>query len=83
VVKPVNLLSINEATEGGKRNIWNAFCKSLVVRLLVNDLNAVDRTFPALLKNYLESIDDCKIHTLQDLVDFNEKHADQELPSSN
>ncbi|KAJ8132894.1 hypothetical protein O1611_g731 [Lasiodiplodia mahajangana] len=66
VVKPVSLLSLNEATEDGTRNVWNAF----------------DSTFKGLLESYLGSVDCCKIKTLEDLIKFNEDHADQELPRS-
>jgi amidase len=37
-------------------------------------------TFKGLLEDYLASVDDCKISTLQDLINFNEEHADEELP---
>jgi len=66
VIKPIELLSIDEATEGGKRDIWNAF----------------HWTFKGLLQDYLESVDDCEIRTLEELIKFNEEHADQELPPS-
>ncbi|WVO13615.1 hypothetical protein L204_101236 [Cryptococcus depauperatus] len=66
VVKPVTLISVDEATENGEKDIGNAFCY----------------TFKGLLENYLASIDDCKIHTLADLIDFNKEHAEQELPPS-
>ncbi|OAG13532.1 amidase family protein [Alternaria alternata] len=66
VVKPVELVSIDEETEGGKRDIFNAF----------------HWTFKGLLEDYLASIKGCKISTLEELIKFNEEHADQELPPS-
>lgn len=39
-----------------------------------------DTTFKPLLENYLASVDGCKIHTLEDLIQFNKDHAGQELP---
>ena len=42
----------------------------------------VDATFKGLLEEYLAGVNDCKIHTLEDLIKFNEEHADQELPPS-
>ncbi|KAK4460365.1 amidase family [Cladorrhinum samala] len=67
VVKPVTLLSTDESTEHGKKDINDAFhCK-----------------FKTLLESYLANdVDDCRIHTLKDLIKFNEDHADQELPPS-
>nr|ODN92661.1 hypothetical protein L203_00941 [Cryptococcus depauperatus CBS 7841] len=66
VVKPVRLISMDEATENGEKDINNAF----------------RYTFKGLLEGYLTSIDDCKVHTLADLIDFNKEHAEQELPPS-
>ncbi|KAF5230431.1 hypothetical protein FAUST_9824 [Fusarium austroamericanum] len=66
VVKPMTLVSVEEATEGGKRDIWQAF----------------DTTFKPLLEDYLKTVDDCKISTLEDLIAFNTQHAEQELPPS-
>jgi hypothetical protein len=40
-----------------------------------------ESTFRSLLEEYLASIDNSKIHTLEDLVEFNNKHAEQELSS--
>jgi amidase len=65
-VKLVTLVSLDEATENGKKDIWKAF----------------DSTFKVLLEDYLVNIDDCKIRRLEELIEFNEKHADQELPPS-
>ncbi|KAJ5162975.1 Amidase [Penicillium coprophilum] len=65
-VKPVTLISIEESTEDGKMDIWKAF----------------DTTFSSLLREYLASIDDSKIQTLEDLIEFNKEHAEQELPPS-
>ncbi|KAI1132451.1 amidase family protein [Nemania abortiva] len=64
VVKPVKLLSPEEATEGGEKDIWAAAAW----------------TFKDLLEEYLDSIDDCQIKTLEDLIKFNKDHAEQELP---
>jgi len=42
-----------------------------------------DSKFKALLlEDYLGSVDDCKIRTLEDLIRFNEEHAEKELPPS-
>ncbi|KAK0717600.1 amidase family protein [Lasiosphaeria miniovina] len=57
VMKPVTLLSVDESTDHGKSDIWDAF-------------------------QYLASIDDSKVKTLEELVKFNEDHAEQELPPS-
>jgi amidase len=43
---------------------------------------AFDSTFKGLLEDYLQNVEDCKIKTLEDLIAFNERHADQELPPS-
>ncbi|WVO18403.1 hypothetical protein L204_106119 [Cryptococcus depauperatus] len=66
VVKPVRLISMDEATENGEKDINNAF----------------RYTFKGLLEGYLASINDCKVHTLADLIDVNKEHAEQELPPS-
>ncbi|KAJ5718499.1 amidase family protein [Penicillium malachiteum] len=66
VVKPITLISTDQATENGSRDIWDAF----------------HTTFKSLLEDYLASVDDCKIDTLEDLVNFNKEHADLELPPS-
>ncbi|KAF2970834.1 hypothetical protein GQX73_g2780 [Xylaria multiplex] len=65
-VKPVKLLSLEEATLGGTKNIWTAFAS----------------TFKDSLEDYLGSIDNSKVRTLEDLIKFNEEHAEQELPPS-
>ncbi|KAM3502973.1 hypothetical protein MY10362_004487 [Beauveria mimosiformis] len=41
-----------------------------------------DTTFKALLEEYLQSVDDCKVRTLKELIEFNEEHAAEELPPS-
>ncbi|RYP68289.1 hypothetical protein DL771_006791 [Monosporascus sp. 5C6A] len=41
-----------------------------------------DSTFKTLLEDYLASVDDSKVRTLEDIIKFNEEHAEQELPSS-
>jgi hypothetical protein len=41
-----------------------------------------ESTFKANLEDYLATVDDSKIRTLEDLVEFNKKQADQELTSS-
>ncbi|RWA10871.1 hypothetical protein EKO27_g4234 [Xylaria grammica] len=64
IVKPVSLLSVDEASDNGTKNIWDAF----------------DSTFGTLLEEYLQSVDECKIKTLEDLIKFNEDHDEQELP---
>ncbi|KAL7946394.1 amidase family protein [Trichoderma barbatum] len=64
IVKPVTLLSLEESTDNGKIRMWNAF----------------DATFKDLIKNYLSGVDNSKIHSLGDLIEFNKAHADQELP---
>ncbi|KAK2597377.1 hypothetical protein QQS21_006001 [Conoideocrella luteorostrata] len=66
VMKPVTLISIDEATEGGKMDIWDAF----------------HTTFGNLLEDYLQSVDNCKVKTLKELIEFNKEHAAQELPPS-
>ncbi|KAM3443914.1 hypothetical protein MY4824_000362 [Beauveria thailandica] len=66
VVKPVRLLSVEESSQDGKRDIWDAF----------------HTTFKALLEEYLQSVDDCKVRTLKELIEFNEEHAAEELPPS-
>lgn len=38
-----------------------------------------DHTFKPLLEEYLAGLDDSKVHTLEDLVKFNEAHAEEEL----
>lgn len=83
-MKPVTLLSVDEATENGKMDIWDAFRKALSLSrsLLVLLIGFQDSTFKDLLEDYLASTDDCKIHTLEDLIKFNKEHAEQELPSS-
>ncbi|KUJ21855.1 amidase family protein [Mollisia scopiformis] len=63
VVKTVKIVSLEEATAGGDMDIWNAF----------------HHKFKPLLEEYLAGIDDCKICTLEDLVKFNEEHAEEEL----
>ncbi|KAF9770120.1 hypothetical protein IL306_012372 [Fusarium sp. DS 682] len=82
VVKPVTLVSIEEATEGGKKDIWKAFGMTAFQPhgSFVN--SCADTTFKQLLESYLESVDDCKIRTLEDLIEFNKQHAEQELPPS-
>ncbi|KAJ5701174.1 Amidase [Penicillium malachiteum] len=65
-VKPVTLISIEESTEDGKMDISKAF----------------DSTFSSLLRDYLASIDDSKIQNLEDLIEFNQEHAQEELPPS-
>ncbi|PTB56454.1 hypothetical protein M431DRAFT_79828 [Trichoderma harzianum CBS 226.95] len=64
VVKPVTLISLEESTDNGKIKIWNAF----------------DTTFKDLIKEYLSGVDNSKIHSLEDLIEFNKTHADKELP---
>ncbi|EGX92259.1 amidase family protein [Cordyceps militaris CM01] len=66
VVKPVKLLSVAESSQDGKRDIWDAF----------------HTTFKALLEEYLQGVDDCKVRTLKELIEFNEAHAAEELPPS-
>lgn len=39
-----------------------------------------EKSFEGDLKDYLAGLDDCKIHTLADLIEFNKEHADLELP---
>ncbi|CAO2654984.1 Nn.00g117170.m01.CDS01 [Neocucurbitaria sp. VM-36] len=65
VVKPITLISPDESTEGGKKDVWNAF----------------HSTFQSLLEAYLANLDDSKIHTLEDLIEFSKQHAEQELGS--
>ncbi|KAI1144927.1 amidase family protein [Nemania diffusa] len=65
-VKPVTLLSLDEATVNGTQDFSSAFAFN----------------FQHLLKEYLSSIDDSMIHTLEDLIKFNEEHAKEELPPS-
>jgi len=36
--------------------------------------------FKTLLESYFTLFDSMKVHTLEDLVQFNKQHADQELP---
>ncbi|RFU76890.1 amidase family [Trichoderma arundinaceum] len=64
VVKPVTMISLDESTDNGRIRIFNAF----------------DTTFKDLFKDYLSGVDNSKIHSLEDLVEFNKEHADQELP---
>ncbi|KAK4067541.1 hypothetical protein Trihar35433_6101 [Trichoderma harzianum] len=64
VVKPVTLISLEESTDNGKIKIWNAF----------------DTTFRDLIQDYLSGVDNSKIHSLEDLIEFNKTHADKELP---
>ncbi|KAH0524976.1 hypothetical protein TsFJ059_007409 [Trichoderma semiorbis] len=64
VVKPVTLISLEESTDNGRIKIWNAF----------------DTTFKDLIKDYLSGVDNSKIHSLEDLIEFNKTHADKELP---
>ncbi|KAJ4297432.1 hypothetical protein N0V90_005323 [Kalmusia sp. IMI 367209] len=63
VIKPVTLLSPGEASEDGKKNIWDVF----------------QSTFKANLDEFLATVEDSKVNTLQSLLEFNEKHAEQEL----
>jgi uncharacterized protein YqfB (UPF0267 family) len=44
-------------------------------------LTGVDYPFRELIEKYFASIDNSKVETLKDLIEFNEKHAEQELPS--
>jgi amidase len=83
-VKEVELMSIDEATQGGKIDIWNAFRKNPFCRKKAqacSDFLSYHK-FKPLLEEYLASIDNSKIRTLQDLIDFNNQHADLELPPS-
>jgi amidase len=86
VVKPVTLLSVDESTEHGKRDINDAFCKPWAFRpydiTLPNWQGLLDARFKGLVEEYLASIDNTKVHTLEDIVKFNEENADEELPSS-
>jgi amidase len=66
VVKPVTLISIDDSTECGKKDIWDAF----------------QSRFRNVLEDYLASLDDSKVHTLKDIIEFNKEHADQELSGS-
>ena len=42
----------------------------------------LDATFKGDLEDYLSSIADSKIQTLEDLIEFNKQHAEEELPPS-
>ncbi|KAM6480980.1 amidase family protein [Trichoderma sp. SZMC 28011] len=64
VVKPVTLISLEESTDNGRIKIWNAF----------------DTTLKDLIQKYLSGVDNSKIHSLEDLIEFNKTHADKELP---
>ncbi|KAK5659422.1 hypothetical protein OQA88_623 [Cercophora sp. LCS_1] len=66
VVKPVTLLSPDESTDHGKKDFWDT----------------VTAKFKGLLEEYLASVDDAKVQTLEDLIKFNEEHAAEELPPS-
>jgi hypothetical protein len=48
----------------------------------INPDHGLDSTFRSLLESYLQSVDECKINTLEELVKFNEDHAGEELPPS-
>ncbi|OJJ52521.1 hypothetical protein ASPSYDRAFT_164676 [Aspergillus sydowii CBS 593.65] len=60
----VSLISKTEANAGGEKDLNKLF----------------DRDFARALEVYLASIDDSKVHTLLDLVEFNLVHSDLELP---
>lgn len=68
--------------------VKRAFGKHLVCvehspELRLQSLTAqTDMTFKELLAEYLSGVDDCKIKSLEDLVNFNEEHAEEELPKS-
>ncbi|KAK0118568.1 hypothetical protein ONS96_011661 [Cadophora gregata f. sp. sojae] len=62
--KSVSLISWGEATDNGNRVIDKCF----------------DRDYSAALEKYLSSLDNSKIHSLSDLIEFNETHANLELP---
>ncbi|KAG7287561.1 hypothetical protein NEMBOFW57_007073 [Staphylotrichum longicolle] len=66
VVKPVTLLSPDEATECGKKDINDAFFARMKI----------------LLEEYFASVEGAKVRTLEELIKFNEDHAEQELPAS-
>ncbi|KAL6802226.1 amidase family protein [Trichoderma sp. SZMC 28012] len=72
VVRPVTLISLEESTDNGRIKIWNAFECVIDCHL--------DTTFKDLIKDYLSGIDNSKIHSLEDLIEFNKTHADKELP---
>src|SRR4051812_34408846 len=83
VVKPVTLLSVNESTDHSKRDINDAFCESHGPLFSYNRLTTLqDARFKDLIETYLKGVDNTKVHTLEDIVKFNEEHADQELPPS-
>lgn len=65
-VKWVQLISLEEATDHGTMDLFSAF----------------HFTFQESLESYLSGLDNSKIHTLEELIQFNQKNADQELPPS-
>ncbi|KAL8948364.1 MAG: hypothetical protein Q9222_005448 [Ikaeria aurantiellina] len=65
VVQPVKLLTLEEAAEGGGGDI--------------DDL--MDHDFKVSIKEYLSNFDNPnKVYGLENLIKFNQKHADLELP---
>ncbi|ETN40803.1 uncharacterized protein HMPREF1541_05083 [Cyphellophora europaea CBS 101466] len=64
VVKPIEMMTLEESTEYGKTDIGKAFLKS----------------FEGDLRGYLSGLDESKIHSLADLIEFNKAHPDLELP---
>lgn len=83
-MKPVKLLSVDEASEGGKMDIWDAFRRPLShhPNIVTATNSCSDATFKGLLEDYLQNIDNCQVRTLEDLIEFNKEHASQELPPS-
>ncbi|KAF1818772.1 amidase family protein [Dissoconium aciculare CBS 342.82] len=54
------------------------------VELISEDGNAdciIYHKFKHVLEKYLSTVDNCKIKTLDDLIEFNEQHAELELPA--
>ncbi|KAJ8128279.1 hypothetical protein O1611_g5355 [Lasiodiplodia mahajangana] len=62
--KRVQLISIDEATANGNKDITNL----------------AKRDFRGLLKDYLATIPDAPIHDIKDLIKFNQDNAHEEMP---
>lgn len=51
-----------------------------VYHLLVNANYPSDADFRPLLNEYLEGLEESSVRSLKDIIEFNEAHADLELP---
>ncbi|KAJ5151221.1 uncharacterized protein N7482_010473 [Penicillium canariense] len=63
-VRRVSLISKTEANDDGKRDISKLW----------------DHDFSQAFESYLATVDNSKVHSLLELVEYNQEHADVELP---